>query len=111
MSKHNKDVLVSEFSSVFLAIPFSSNKFWSRKQLNTQYRIANRRLASVANSFTGDNGDIRQREVSDYDKKMLRLNDNETAIIASSGNSNYGTLIILTEVDHVTQGHPNYFKA
>lgn len=107
---HNKDVLISEYSSVFLGIPFSTGKFWSRKQLDTQYRIANRRLASVANSFIGESGTIKQREVTEYDKRMLCLNDNETAIIASEGNSIYGTLIILTEVDHVNIGHPNYFK-
>lgn len=102
---HGKDILVSEWTSEYKGVPFSSSKWWHLTRLETQYRIPNRRLTSVTNSFIGDN----QRLVSEYDRRQLNLSDNENAIIVPAGGA-YGRLIILTEVNHVTSDHPNYFR-
>lgn len=101
---HNKDVLVSEYDAERKGIMFSSNSHWSRTRLQRQYRISNRRLPSVTNSFIGDTGGYTQREVSAFDRVHLNLSDKESAIVVTENGSSgtYGTLVILTEVDHVT---------
>ncbi len=105
---HGKDVLVAEWSGVWGGIPFAKNSgHYKLNRLETTYRIPNRRLASVAKSFISEDGS--QKEMSDWNQKLLNFEGDDRTIIVASG-CGWITLFLLIEVNHRISSDRDYFQ-